>query len=483
MDNTIVEEKKERISYYDNLKLLLIFLVVLGHFLPVIADKSVGATVIHTYIYLFHMPLFVFLSGMFAKKAIDNKDERKIIGFLIIYVIFRVGIYLSKKYIFGINNVALNIFNSKGAPWYIFSLAVWYTILMIVGKYNKKVLLGISFIISILAVCDSKIGDFLCASRIITFLPFFIIGYYVDAIKIKDIVSKKEVRILSILILALVGGLLVILLDNKELLNIIYHVSTGRVSYKGLNMTMTTAMIWRAGWYIVSIIMSVAFMSIVPKRKLALISKFGTRTLSVYVLHLFVLMIIENTVLESMIVSNSYRLFIIIIISILTTIVLSLKPFTIGFNKILTIDYRKLLEKDEKRKIIDYKKITKIIMIILIVAILLLSSIIGIIVYNDEKEKEFMNSYKKIINSNNYIAHALGGIDGQTYTNSKEAIENSYNKGVRLFEVDVKLTSDNKLVCVHGWSKKDYEEKLGITYNEENSIMSYEQLKNLQNTV
>lgn len=378
MNNTIITEKKERISYYDNLKFLLIFLVVLGHFLPVIADKSAGARVIHTYIYLFHMPLFVFLSGMFAKKAINNKDERKIIGFLLIYVIFRLGIYLIKKLVFGVENVALNIFNSKGAPWYIFSLAVWYAILMIIGKYNKKVLLGLSFIISILAVCDSKIGDFLCASRIITFLPFFIIGYYVDSIKIKEITSKRKVQILSILILALVGVLLVILLDKEKLLNIIYHVSTGRVSYKGLNMTMITAMIWRAGWYMVSIIMSFSFMCIVPQKRIVLISKFGTRTLAVYVLHLFVLMIIENTVLESMIVSNSYRLFIVIIISILTTIILSLKPFSLGFNKVLTMNYRKLLEKKEKRGVSDYKKVTKIVMIILIITIILLSSIIGV---------------------------------------------------------------------------------------------------------
>lgn len=103
----------------------------------------------------------------------------------------------------------------------------------------------------------------------------------------------------------------------------------------------------------------------------------------------------------------------------------------------------------------------------------------GSFMWENKKDYQYLN----IIGSNKYLAHALGGIDGQTYTNSKEAIENSYNKGVRLFEVDVKLTSDNKLVCVHGWSKKDYEVKLGITYNEENSIMSYEQLKNLQNTV
>ena len=94
--------------------------------------------------------------------------------------------------------------------------------------------------------------------------------------------------------------------------------------------------------------------------------------------------------------------------------------------------------------------------------------------WNNKREYQYLNT----ISMSDYMAHALGGINGQAYTNSKEAIENSYKKGMKLFEVDIKLTSDEKLVCVHGWSKKDYEERLGITYNNENRVMSYEQFIN-----
>ena len=48
-----------------------------------------------------------------------------------------------------------------------------------------------------------------------------------------------------------------------------------------------------------------------------------------------------------------------------------------------------------------------------------------------------------------YIAHALGSIDGHTYTNSREAFLRSYSLGVRCFEVDLAVTQDNQLVCVH----------------------------------
>ncbi|MDR2084441.1 MAG: hypothetical protein LBP67_05550 [Bacteroidales bacterium] len=50
------------------------------------------------------------------------------------------------------------------------------------------------------------------------------------------------------------------------------------------------------------------------------------------------------------------------------------------------------------------------------------------------------------------IAHAGGAIDGYLYTNSLEAMNLSYEKGCRLFELDLLLTSDNKLVAAHTWS-------------------------------
>lgn len=50
------------------------------------------------------------------------------------------------------------------------------------------------------------------------------------------------------------------------------------------------------------------------------------------------------------------------------------------------------------------------------------------------------------------IAHAGGGLNRETYTNSLEAFNNSYQRGFDLFEVDFEWTSDNQLVCIHDWS-------------------------------
>ena len=50
------------------------------------------------------------------------------------------------------------------------------------------------------------------------------------------------------------------------------------------------------------------------------------------------------------------------------------------------------------------------------------------------------------------IAHAMGGIDGQSYSNSLEAFEENYAEGYRYFEVDFSYTSDGELVLWHDWA-------------------------------
>jgi len=49
------------------------------------------------------------------------------------------------------------------------------------------------------------------------------------------------------------------------------------------------------------------------------------------------------------------------------------------------------------------------------------------------------------------VAHAGGAIDGIRNTNSLDALDASYQAGFELFELDLSWTSDNQLVCLHGW--------------------------------
>lgn len=50
------------------------------------------------------------------------------------------------------------------------------------------------------------------------------------------------------------------------------------------------------------------------------------------------------------------------------------------------------------------------------------------------------------------IYHAGGEIEGSSYTNSREAVENTLAEGNCFIEMDLRYTSDGYLVCTHSWA-------------------------------
>lgn len=72
----------------------------------------------------------------------------------------------------------------------------------------------------------------------------------------------------------------------------------------------------------------------------------------------------------------------------------------------------------------------------------LLSAIVGEKLYYDF-------DYAWACGDAGFIAHACGGIDGQSYTNSREAFEQNYLLGHRIFEIDFTLTEEALMVAAH----------------------------------
>ena len=60
-------------------------------------------------------------------------------------------------------------------------------------------------------------------------------------------------------------------------------------------------------------------------------------------------------------------------------------------------------------------------------------------------------TYEFIPNNNRFIAHAGGEVDGVKSTNSKNALDQSYKKGFRIFELDFIKTADGHWVAAHDW--------------------------------
>ncbi|WP_054754042.1 acyltransferase family protein [Piscibacillus salipiscarius] len=58
-----------REAYFDNARLLFIFFVVFGHLIQPMKGNFETADALYQWIYIFHIPAFVFISGFFASGA------------------------------------------------------------------------------------------------------------------------------------------------------------------------------------------------------------------------------------------------------------------------------------------------------------------------------------------------------------------------------------------------------------------------------
>ena len=71
-------------------------------------------------------------------------------------------------------------------------------------------------------------------------------------------------------------------------------------------------------------------------------------------------------------------------------------------------------------------------------------------------DRDFKPVLAQSLKTGHVIAHAMGGIDGITYSNSMEAFQLNYSKGFRVFEVDLMLTADKKVVAFHEGLEEEY---------------------------
>ncbi len=160
----------------DNLKGILIVLVVLGHFLELCMGKGFSRY-LYILIYFFHMPLFVYCSGYFAKCT--KVGERILKRLLIPYVIFQMLYILFERVVLK-NDLEMQFSKPYWILWYLFAMIVWTILLPVVSTDSRKkqVLIFIMAVAAaLLAGYDNGVGRSMSLSRIIVYFPFFLLGY------------------------------------------------------------------------------------------------------------------------------------------------------------------------------------------------------------------------------------------------------------------------------------------------------------------
>ena len=101
---------------------------------------------------------------------------------------------------------------------------------------------------------------------------------------------------------------------------------------------------------------------------------------------------------------------------------------------------------------------------------------------NNNSKLAMSENLLRFLNNKNFeskfIAHAAGGINFDTYTNSIEALEKSIDNGYRLIEIDLMETSDNFFIGGHhDWPS--FKKKLtNYEYQSNDKAMTLDEVKN-----
>lgn len=187
-------EKSDKDLKLSNIKGVLIFLVVFGHVMELYKSEF---NELYVFIYSFHMPMFIIISGYFAKRV----NFKKIINFVLLYIIFQT--------IFTFVYYLMDRAQGFDVPiyhlWYIVSMIFWYLIVLLISKIRMRTV-GKIFIFLLLAslafisrwysndielIIREYYPDFYTYTfsyqRTITFLPFFMLGYFIEVRHMKRI--------------------------------------------------------------------------------------------------------------------------------------------------------------------------------------------------------------------------------------------------------------------------------------------------------
>lgn len=142
--------KIERIDWIDFLKGVAITFVVLGHILIIVSEINIYNEnhfyeYLRQWIYTWHMPLFITLSGMTYKIIIKRKKiYEKIINLLILYIFFSILNCLSRMFFQNYTSHPLtlatalaDIFYPSSLMWYLWTLIIYYIIFSKAIKHSK----------------------------------------------------------------------------------------------------------------------------------------------------------------------------------------------------------------------------------------------------------------------------------------------------------------------------------------------------------
>lgn len=285
-------QPKERDYWFDNAKAILIVFVVIAHLAEVLITTAkfeggvpLWLNTLYKGIYIFHMPVFIIISGRFAKKRIDSNDYPAVVNKLVLPYLLVQTIMMVFYSFTGYSSVSgFSYLSPYFGLWYLITIAVY----QLITPHLKKVkgLFWLSLLVAIGMQFGSAVpkGGFM---RLFTYYPFFLFGYYTSAWDLK-VCRKAWFRILSAAAFAVMFAVVWMLPQ---------YFKVGALTLKRVysdvvkffpDMDRLEFLLFTCAHYLAGFACFFFLVGISPTKK-RVFSRLGSQSNYIYVLHLFLI--------------------------------------------------------------------------------------------------------------------------------------------------------------------------------------------------
>ncbi|MBU5355518.1 fucose 4-O-acetylase [Paenibacillus barcinonensis] len=275
----LIQDDQE--SFFYNLRFMLIVCVLAANALEPLITRFAGAEALFMWIYTFHMPLFVWVTGYFARSSIQGTAARNVLKQIAIqYVLFQTLYALMDATVFHTPHMRLSFFAPYLLLWFLASHFCWRLLVWLTMNWKPHQRLIASIALGVIVGYMPVDGFWLSFSRTLVFLPFFVLGYDYGAVIRSYLVpgwGRRAAAVLSaaLLIYIACGGL-----------NISAGWLLGSKTFAELGHHEWYAGVLRLGVYLLEIVSALLFLAWVPNLT-SKITDLGKRTLYVFLLHGF----------------------------------------------------------------------------------------------------------------------------------------------------------------------------------------------------
>lgn len=275
-----------RDPFLDNARYWVMLLVVVGHVLTALIDEVDAARAVYRWIYLFHMPVFILISGYTARNYSGSpRQVRRMVGTLVVpYLLVEFGLEVVEAWLAG-ETLSLHLLEPTWLTWFIAALFVW--------RLTTPIWQAIRWPVPVAVACSligglAPVSDVLAIPQIIGYLPFYVAGMQLRREHF-DRLRDWRVRIVSAVALAIAGAVCV--LEPKDWL-ISWLYWRDAYAEAPLYASPLDGMADRAAIMVLGFVLAAAALALVPHGQ-AWYSRMGQRTLYCYLLHGFVILWLE----------------------------------------------------------------------------------------------------------------------------------------------------------------------------------------------